>query len=284
MKGRPVSDKSTQRQAFTASLKIIIPLYATYILFVVSIFAVFLPLLKNHMMGQKKEMIHSLTESTWSLLSEYDQRVKQGELSLEDAQQRAVRRIRNLRYGMEGKDQTDFVDSRGKHVFSEFVKTVEKDGSGCVEYLWHWKDDQSRIVAKISYVKGFSPWGWVIGTGLYLEDVDQEEALNLTESDIGYIVFLNEDETLLNAEKRYRSLFMMAPLPLMEISREGSIIQLNQEVMEVLGYKNHEIQTVSDLWNLAVPDDEDRKNMSLFWSSAIQKGGNEGKGIWSGIY
>lgn len=497
MKDRPVPDKSTKKQAFTASLKIIIPLYATYMLFVVSIFAVFLPLLKNHMMDQKKEMIHSLTESTWSLLSEYDQRVKQGELSLEDAQQRAVRRIRNLRYGtegkdyfwlldmqskvimhpyvsgLEGKDQTGYVDSRGKRVFSEFVKTVEKDGSGYVEYMWQWKDDQSRIVPKISYVKGFSPWGWVIGTGLYLEDVDQEvglmtrefikiflgvlfviilmsfyitwqtiaievkkslaekekgleelrlkkllelsrmseaslsaltefaleEAVNLTESDIGYIAFLNEDETLLtlhtwskhagkpldmddknpvfrvdetglwaeavrkrdtviinnyekftspdkkgypqgharisrvmglpvfegskivvlagvgnkardynesdvrqlklmmdgmwaiirrknaeetllNAEKRYRSLFMMAPLPLMEISKQGSIIQLNQEFMEVLGYKNHEIQTVSDLWDLAVPDDEDRKNLSHFWNSAIQKDqGDEGKGI-----
>jgi len=201
MKDRPAPDKSTKKQAFAASLKIIIPLYATYILFVVSIFAVFLPLLKNHMMGQKKEMIHSLTESTWSLLSEYDQRVKQGELSFEDAQQRAVRRIRNLRYGMEGKDyfwlldmqskvimhpyvsglegkdQTGYVDSRGKRVFSEFVKTVEKDGSGYVEYMWQWKDDQSRIVPKISYVKGFSPWGWVIGTGLYLEDVDQEVGL-----------------------------------------------------------------------------------------------------------
>ena len=497
MKDRPVSDESTKKQAFAASLKIIIPLYATYILFVVSIFAVFLPLLKNHMMGQKKEMIHSLTESTRSLLSEYDQRVKQGELSLEDAQQRAVRRIRNLRYGMEGKDyfwildmqnkvimhpyvsglegkdQTNFVDSKGKHVFAEFVKTVEKDGSGYVEYMWQWKDDQSRIVPKISYVKGFSPWNWVIGTGLYLEDISQEvglmtrefvkiflgvlfiiilmsfyitwqtitieekkslaekekgleelrlkkllelsrmsdaslseltefaleEAVNLTESDIGYIAFLNEDETrltlhtwskhavkpydiedknpvfrveetglwaeavrkrdtviindyekftspdkkgyppgharisrlmslpvfdgrkivvlagvgnkprdynesdvrqlklmmdgmwaiiqrknaeetLLNAEKRYRSLFMMAPLPLMEISKEGNILQLNQEFIEVLGYKNHEIQTVSDLWELAVPDAEDRKNLSLFWNSAIQKGqGDEGKGI-----
>jgi len=497
MKDRPVSDKSTKKQAFASSLKIIIPLYATYILFVVSIFAVFLPLLKNHMMGQKKEMIHSLTESTRSLLSEYDQRVNQGELSLEDAQQRAVRRIRNLRYGMEGKDyfwildmqnkvimhpyvsglegkdQTDFVDSRGKHVFAEFVRTVEKEGSGYVEYMWQWKDDQNRIVPKISYVKGFSPWGWVIGTGLYLEDISREvglmtrefikiflgvlfiiilmsfyitwqtiaieekksfaekeksleelrlkkllelsrmsdaslseltefaleEAVNLTESDIGYIAFLKEDETLLtlhtwskhagkpldmdgenpvfrveetglwaeavrkrdtviindyekfkspdkkgypqghdrisrvmslpvfdggkivvlagvgnkardynesdvrqlklmmdgmwaiiqrknaeetllNAEKRYRSLFMMAPLPLMEISKKGNILQLNQEFIEVLGYKNHEIRTVSDLWELAVPDAEDRKNLSFFWNSAVQEGqGDEGRGI-----
>ncbi|MGD9160902.1 MAG: cache domain-containing protein [Desulfobacteraceae bacterium] len=201
MKVSKLFGESGIKQAFKASLKILIPLYATYVLFVVSILTIFLPMQKDNMMDQKKNMIHSLTESTWSLLSEYDKRVKQGELTLEDAQQRAVDRVRNLRYGvdgkdyfwiqdmhsrvimhpyvseLEGKDQTDYVDAGGKHVFAEFARTVNENGSGYVEYMWQWKDDKSRITPKISYVKGFSPWGWVLGTGLYLDDINDEVTL-----------------------------------------------------------------------------------------------------------
>ena len=191
-------DIFTKKKAFSASLRIIIPLYTTYILFAVSIFFVFVPMWEQHMMGQKKEMIHELTDSTRSLLIEYDQRVKLGELTIKNAQARAVTRIRNLRYGpegkdyfwiidmqhrvimhpyvpdLEGKDQTNFADSNGKYIFVEFVNIVKMKGSGYVEYMWQWKDDPKQIVSKISFLKGFSPWGWVIGTGIYVEDIRQE--------------------------------------------------------------------------------------------------------------
>ena len=46
-----------------------------------------------------------------------------------------------------------------------------------MDYQWQWKDDPSRVVPKLSYVREFEPWGWVIGTGIYLEDVRQEIGL-----------------------------------------------------------------------------------------------------------
>ena len=54
---------------------------------------------------------------------------------------------------------------------SSSPRLVRAEGAGYVEYLWQWKDDERRIVPKLSYVKGFEPWGWIIGTGIYLEDV-----------------------------------------------------------------------------------------------------------------
>jgi signal transduction histidine kinase len=45
--------------------------------------------------------------------------------------------------------------------------------------MWQWKDDPRRVVNKLSFVKGFEPWGWIIGTGIYLDDVDREIS-NLT--------------------------------------------------------------------------------------------------------
>ncbi|WP_300464275.1 cache domain-containing protein [Desulfobacula sp.] len=194
---------ATKKKAVSASLRIIIPMYATYGLFVLTIFLIFIPMKKTHMMDQKKEMIRELTNITWSLVSEYDQRVKTGELSLEAAQQNAIKTLRNLRYGpegkdyfwivdmqnqavmhpyrpdFEGKDQTEFTDARGKHIFETFVNTVKMSGEGYVDYVWQWKDDPKKIVPKISFVKGFLPWDWVIGTGLYIEDIRQETAVTL---------------------------------------------------------------------------------------------------------
>ena len=48
---------------------------------------------------------------------------------------------------------------------------MRRQGEGYVEYVWQWKDDPQRLEPKESYVKGFAPWGWVIGTGIYIDDV-----------------------------------------------------------------------------------------------------------------
>ena len=47
---------------------------------------------------------------------------------------------------------------------------------GFVDDMWQWKDDPTRIVPKLSYVKKFESWQWVIGTGIYIEDVSIEIA------------------------------------------------------------------------------------------------------------
>jgi methyl-accepting chemotaxis protein len=52
-----------------------------------------------------------------------------------------------------------------------FVDVVKKQGAGFYGYLWP-KPGFDQPVGKISYVKGFAPWGWIIGTGIYLDDVD----------------------------------------------------------------------------------------------------------------
>ena len=78
------------------------------------------------------------------------------------------------RTDLENRDISGFQDSNGKYLFVEFVKIVKQQGSGYVDYLWQWKDDSKKISPKRSYVKGFEPWGWIIGTGMYIDDVHAE--------------------------------------------------------------------------------------------------------------
>ncbi len=151
-------------------------------------------------MDRKKEMIRELTNTAWSILEEHHLEYVRGELSLEQAQKVAADQIEQMRYGVERKDYfwlidyspkmimhpyllelnntnlEDFKDSHEKKLFVDAVKLVKEDNEGFIDYYWQWKDDTSRVVPKLSFVKGFDDWGWLIGTGIYLEDVEQEIA------------------------------------------------------------------------------------------------------------
>jgi two-component system, cell cycle sensor histidine kinase and response regulator CckA len=202
-----------------ASLRIALPVGLTVLLFVLALYFLALPALRESMMRGKQEMLRELTNTAWGLLDEYEERVRTGELTIEEAQVRVVARVRELRYGPEGKDyfwindleprmvmhpyRTDlegeniagFVDPNGKHLFVEFVDVVGDRGSGYVDYMWQWKDDPDNIVPKLSFVKGFEPWGWVVGTGIYVDDVRAEieaitRRLNQALAGILILVFL----------------------------------------------------------------------------------------------
>ncbi len=170
------------------------------ILFIGIIFGILLPRMKESMLERKRETIRSLTETTWTTLAHYERMERSGELTREEAQARAAAHIRGLRYGpemkdyfwindmdmwlivhpycpdLEGRNLQDCKEVRGAQIYVDAIDTVLADGQGYINYVWQWKDDPSRIVPKMSYVKGFTPWRWVVGTGLYIEDVREEIA------------------------------------------------------------------------------------------------------------
>jgi len=179
-------------------LRIILPTFITIALFSLSLFYLIVPQFEKNVMERKREMITELTNSAWSILEEYNDEVKRGTLSIEEAKNTASLRIEYLRYGKErkdyfwitdtipnmimhpyksdlnGKNLSEFVDSRDNQMFTEMADVVKKQEHGFVDYLWQWKDDSARIVPKLSYVMGFKPWGWILGTGIYIDDVEEE--------------------------------------------------------------------------------------------------------------
>jgi methyl-accepting chemotaxis protein len=77
-----------------------------------------------------------------------------------------------IKPALNGKDLSGFKDPDGKKLFMEMVAVCRQDGEGTVDYLWP-KPGHDEPVAKLSYVKRFKPWDWVIGTGVYLEAAEQ---------------------------------------------------------------------------------------------------------------
>ena len=193
-----MGSNSAAQPASLIPIRFFLPAVLTVLLFAMTIFLVVLPMVETRLMEGKRAMIRELVEATLSSLDGYAARVQAGELTRRQAQAQAAAHIRRLRFGpdskdyfwindmqpvmimhpyrpdLEGRNVAGFTDSGGKKLFVACVDTVRTAGAGYVDYTWQWQDDPRRIVPKISYVKGFAPWGWIVGTGVYVEDVRAE--------------------------------------------------------------------------------------------------------------
>ena len=195
---RPLVSHGTDTGWKKFLVRIVLPTLAAILLFFGLIFAVVIPSFEEKLMDRKRETIRDLTDFVCRTLANYDREAGGDGIARTMSQAKAAAWIEKLRYGSEGKDYfwisdlqakmvvhpyrgdlngqdlSRFVDQRGHRIFVEFARIAQEKGGGYVEYIWQWKDDPRRLVPKQSYVSLFAPWGWVIGTGLYIEDVRAE--------------------------------------------------------------------------------------------------------------
>ncbi|OUR74744.1 hypothetical protein A9Q76_00310, partial [Arcobacter sp. 31_11_sub10_T18] len=64
-------------------------------------------------------------------------------------------------------------DPKGKYLFKEVVTLAKSKKEGLIEYDWT-KPGEIQAKHKFSYIKLFEPWGWVIGTGAYVDDIESK--------------------------------------------------------------------------------------------------------------
>jgi methyl-accepting chemotaxis protein len=149
--------------------------------------------LRENLLLDRQAKTRSLVDAAYSLVVYYEGLASSGKMSKEEAQAAALVAVRSLRYDgeeyffigddhsrmlanaynvkYEGKDASQLRDSDGKYYFREFVEKSADGRSGFVYYTRE-KPGGSVRVPKLSYVKGFAPWGWFVATGIYIDDVD----------------------------------------------------------------------------------------------------------------
>ncbi len=282
-------------------IRIILPAVITVLLFVLTIFFLILPRAESQLMEARREMIRELTRTAWGTLEFYAEREKSGELTRENAQALATAHLRRLRYGsdkkdyfwindmhphmvmhpyrpdLEGRDISDMTDKSGVPIFVEFVRTVKRSGAGYVDYDWQWKDDPDRVVPKISYVEGFAPWGWIVGTGIYVEDVrDQIAAMtrHLTLMCLGILTIISALSAyiiwrsfMVTREKkraqeqaglRQKQLFQAAKMVSLGTLVSGVAHEINNPITSVM----LNTPTLEKAWAAAIPilDDHSQKH------------------------
>ncbi|RAI66419.1 methyl-accepting chemotaxis protein [Pseudomonas fluorescens] len=154
-----------------------------------------LMLKQNHddLYAAKALKTRHVVETASGILRHFQNLEGQG-LDREQAQQQARAVIRDLRYDredyfwiedldtrmvmhpnakLEGKRMAGTRDPDGKALFDEMVTVAMRDGSGLVHYRWP-KPGSDTPVEKVSYVELFKPWGWIVGSGIYIDDVQVE--------------------------------------------------------------------------------------------------------------
>jgi len=148
---------------------------------------------KQNLFEDRELKTQHLVEVATEVVAHYHRLSQTGQLNEADAKRQAIAAVKALRYDekeyfwindmqpamvmhpfkpeLDGQSLGDFKDPDGKLLFVEFVNVVKAKGAGLVAYQWP-KPGEAAPVQKISYVKGFAPWGWVIGSGIYVDDVN----------------------------------------------------------------------------------------------------------------
>ena len=160
-------------------------------LLAVGIFSLYV--LRDNLMEDRRLKTRNVVESVLGVVDYFHKQQQAGNLSEEEAKRQAMDSLRNVRYDgkeyfwvqdrnlvmlmhpikpdMEGKSQAALKDPNGKLFFQEMENVVKASGKGFVDYLWP-KPGFDQPAPKISYVAEFPAWGWVVGSGIYVDDVN----------------------------------------------------------------------------------------------------------------
>src|SRR5258708_142307 len=144
---------------------------------------------------EKQAATRHAVEVAYGVLDYYGQLAQSGRLSEEAAQAAAAAAIRVMRYeqsdyfwindlqprvimhpvnaALEGHDVSTYADPNGKLIFVEAARIARLAGAGDMEYMWP-RPGETVPKPKLSYVKLYPRWKWVIGSGIYVEDVRQQ--------------------------------------------------------------------------------------------------------------
>jgi PAS domain-containing protein len=178
-----------------AMASLLLPPVLALVLFAAAVGAVIVPATERALLERKRETLRAIVGAATSLLGRHAEEAARQGIPPREARRSAIEDLRGLRYGEAGKDYLwimdrdlrmvlhpyradlegqplgEFRDPAGKRVFAESLAVVDAAGEGYVEYLWQWQDDPGRIEPKLSFIREFKPWGWIVGTGLYVDDV-----------------------------------------------------------------------------------------------------------------
>ena len=251
------------------------------------IFLIILPYSKNYLIKSENDKIKQLVNSELQILKSLNDDIESGDISVEEAKNLAIELIREQRHGrsrefyfwiidmrpvlimhpyrpeLENQYVGDYEDPDGNRLFQEMVDIVNATGGGYLEYKWQLLDDPTNITAKKSYVEGFQPWGWIIGTGFYkkstVAEINRLFMLIIVISIIVMMIILivsafimkqrfeirrkNKyfEKSLMESEKRYKILIDSMNEGFIVQGQDGKILLVNDQICLMLGYREEEL-------------------------------------------
>lgn len=153
-----------------------------------------LPALTQSLENSAEQKLKNLTETSYHIIEFYYSQSQKGVMTEAQAKAFAREEIKSLRYEgseyfwindytprmimhptkpeLDGQDMSNYSDPNGFKLFVAFSDVAKSRGEGLVRYQWP-KPGKENPQPKFSYVKGFGPWQWIVGTGIYVDDLDE---------------------------------------------------------------------------------------------------------------
>lgn len=153
-----------------------------------------LDIIENDMRSSYDEQIKAQVDSVISLCQSIYNQYEAGEYTLDEATKLAADQIRDLRYGnngyfwvdtydgtnvvllgndTEGTNRMDAVDANGFAYIQAIISAGKQEDGGFTDYVFP-REGETESSPKRAYSKAFEPFGWVLGTGNYTDDIDDE--------------------------------------------------------------------------------------------------------------
>ncbi|WP_151703155.1 methyl-accepting chemotaxis protein [Nitrincola alkalilacustris] len=157
--------------------------------------------MRNSLQQERELQLNALIDSAYSLVqAQYTQAQSEG-VGSDEAQAQVRQLLQSMRYQGEeyffvidkqahvvahggnpalmGRDMTGFRTDDGRALFVEMAQLANR-GAGSAYFRYNWpRASGSEPVAKLSYLRVFEPWGWVIGSGVYIDDLATSFQRNL---------------------------------------------------------------------------------------------------------
>lgn len=186
--------KITKYRDLSISLKITSLILFSTLPFILLFLLYIIPQFVERTNEEKKEAIKGYVNIVYDILEGYNKNAIKGIVSIQEAKLLAAQEINNIRYlrneyifGYDslgitkilGSDTTllgvnryELTDKRGAKIVKDMIKMGLQNEEGYYSYYYP-RPGETEPKEKISFVKGFKPWGWIIGTGLYFDDLDR---------------------------------------------------------------------------------------------------------------
>jgi sigma-B regulation protein RsbU (phosphoserine phosphatase) len=145
-------------------------------------------------LDMRKEAMRNLSALVVSTIDRFYDLYRKGLLSEDEAKRQALEQVKSIRYGHDdyffvydanytaishpdplfmGKNLKNYRDAKGVLVVQELMKASREQGGGFVPYWWK-RLNEKNPVRKMGYAIFYPKWQWMIGTGLYIDDLDDE--------------------------------------------------------------------------------------------------------------
>ena len=285
-------------------VKAVLPVSLILLTIFITLYFVAVPYLESKLLDEKKTMLKELTQTAWEIMQDYDYKAGYGEYDFEEAQKQASDIIKNMKYGddrkeyfwindlqpvmimhpyrsdLVGKNVAELKDPKGFPLMKEIVKLATSKGEGFLDYYWQKKDNAQDIAHKLSFIKIYKPWGWIIGTGVYIEDVEKE--LSGIRHNILLVFFVclivvgvisyfsikhsikieNDNNKnsieIIKSREKYRNLAELLPEIIFECEKNGHLTFANKNAFEAYGYDKNDFNRGMNVLASVLPRERDR--------------------------